>query len=461
MRSRTPTAARPASRRWSTPSTGKACPPFSTSSTTTWGRRATTCAISARTSPASTEPPGATRVNYDEAYSYGVRNFFIENALFWLREYHFDALRLDALHQVYDQSAKHIIQELTESVAQFSHESARRRYLIGESDLDDVRFIKPVKDGGYGLDAQWCDDFHHSLHTLLTGERTGYYEDFGRIEQLAKAFKEGFVYSWQFSRHRKKFHGSSSRQRPGRHFVVCAQNHDQVGNRMLGERLAKLVDFESLKLAAAAVLLSPYIPLLFMGEEYAEETPFLYFVSHTDPELIAAVCQGRRAEFEAFHQDQSCPDPQAVETFEASKLKWEKRDYGRHRVLLAFYSQLLELRRSIPHLVSKRTLTVEYLPEEKVLTWHRRHEWGEVSGLMNFDPQPREVSLPVSQRTWAKILDSADPKWDGPGAMGMGTAAGRQWVTMPPKSVAIFQAGSSVAVQEQATAQAAVAAMEE
>ena len=405
--------------------------------------------------------PWGDAINYDEAYSYGVRNFFIENALFWLREYHFDALRLDALHQIYDQSAKHIVQELTESVAEFSRESARRCYLIGESDLDDVRFIKPIPDGGYGLDAQWCDDFHHSLHTLLTGERTGYYEDFGRIEQMAKAFKEGFVYSWQFSRHRMKFHGSSSRHRPARQFVVCAQNHDQIGNRAGGERLAKLVDFESLKLAAGAVLLSPYVPLLFMGEEYAEETPFLYFVSHTDLELVTAVREGRKAEFEAFHLDQPCPDPQALETFEGSKLQWEKRDSDRHRILLAFYRQLLELRQSIPHMVSKRNLTVEYLPQEKVLIWHRRHEWGEVAGLMNFDPQPREVSLPVSQRTWAKILDSADPKWDGPGAMRVETAAGRQWVTMPPKSIAVFQAGSSVAVREQAAAQATVAAVEE
>ena len=206
-----------------------------------------------------------------------------------------------------------------------------------------------------------------------------------RIEQLAKAFKEGFVYSWQFSRIRQKFHGSSSRHRPARQFVVFAQNHDQIGNRMLGERLSRLVDFESLKLAAGTLLLSPYIPLLFMGEEYAEEAPFLYFVSHTDPELVAAVREGRKAEFEAFQGQQQCPDPQEAESFQDSKLQWDQRDRDRHRVMLAFYRHLLELRWSIPHVVSKRNLMVEALPRQKVMIWHRRHEWGQVSGLLNFD----------------------------------------------------------------------------
>jgi len=405
--------------------------------------------------------PWGDALNYDEAYSHGVRNFFIENALFWLREYHFDALRLDALHHVYDQGAKHFIQELTERVRQLSRESARKYYLIGESDLDDIRFLKPPSDGGYGLDAQWCDDFHHSLHTLLTGDHSGYYEDFGRIEQMAKAFKEGFVYSWQFSRFRKKFHGSSSRQRPARQFVVFAQNHDQIGNRMLGERLSRLVDFESLKLAAGTLLLSPYIPLLFMGEEYAEEAPFLYFVSHTDPELVAAVRKGRKAEFEAFQGQQQCPDPQEAESFQDSKLQWDKRDRDRHRVMLAFYKHLLELRWSIPHVVSKRNLMVEGLPTQKVMIWHRRHEWGQVSGLLNFAADPQEVPLPLSHRTWVKILDSADPKWDGPGASQLVTAAGRQRVTMPPKSIAVFQAESAVVAEAQMAAQAAVSAVEE
>jgi len=402
--------------------------------------------------------PWGDAINYDGAYSYGVRDFFIENALFWLREYHFDALRLDALHMVYDQSAKHFLQELAESVTAFSRESGRKGYLIGESDLDDIRFIKPIRNGGYGLDALWCDDFHHSLHVLLTGEDTGYYQDFGRIEQMAKALREGFVYSWQYSRYRKKFHGSSSRQRPARQFVVFAQNHDQIGNRMLGTRLSQLVDFESLKLAAGTLLLSPYIPLLFMGEEYGEDAPFLYFVSYLDEGLVDSVRQDRKAKFEAFQGKQECPDPQAIETFRDSILKWENRSRDQHRILLEFHKRLLELRRSIPHVVSKKHLTVECLAKQRVVAWRRRREWGEIYCLMNFSDQAQQIALPAAQRVWTKILDSSHPRWDGPGAMRLEGAAGRQQVTMMPKSIGVFQAGAPIVMEQQAAAEAAVSA---
>ncbi len=400
--------------------------------------------------------PWGDAINYDEPYSYGVRDFFIQNAIFWLDRYHFDALRLDALHTVYDQSAKHVIQELTESVARFSRESGHKRYVIGESDLGDVRLIRQRTTGGYGLDAQWADGFHHSLHTLLTGEHTGYYEDFGRIEQLAKAFKEGFVYSWQYSKHRKRFHGSSSRQRPARQFVVFAQNHDQVGNRMLGERLSQLVDFESLKLAAGALLLSPYLPLLFMGEEYAEDAPFLYFVSHADEELVAAVRDGRKREFESFRWERECPDPQAVRTFQESKLKWNSRHEGRHRIMLEFCRRLMELRRSIPHMVSKENLAVQCLPQEKVLTWHRTHTRGQAHGIMNFSDTVQQFPLRAPENNWIKVLDSADNRWDGPGALLPEQIHDGREVSMPPKSIAVFQAGPAEVMEEEATAQATV-----
>jgi maltooligosyltrehalose trehalohydrolase len=392
--------------------------------------------------------PWGDAINYDEAYSSGVRDFFIENALFWLREYHFDGLRLDALHRIYDQSAKHIVQELTESIDRYVWQSERLCTIIGESDLDDVRYIKSPKDGGYGLGAQWADDFHHSLHALLTGERTGYYEDFGDIEQLAKALREGFVYTWQYSVHRKRFHGSHSRQRPTRQFIVCAQNHDQVGNRMLGERLSQLVDFESLKLAAGTLLLSPYIPLLFMGEEYAEDSPFLYFVSHTAADLVAAVRKGRRAEFSAFHWDQRSPDPQAEETFEQSRLDWDKRTQAGHRTMLAFYKQLLGLRRIIPQMVSRKNLTVGTVPEQNVLLWQRRHEWGEIHALLNFSRDPETILLPAPRRTWTKVLDSADTQWDGPGASAPQSIRGAEAVTLPPRSIVVYQAGAPVATKE-------------
>jgi maltooligosyltrehalose trehalohydrolase len=404
--------------------------------------------------------PWGDALNFDEAHSHHVRNFFIENALYWLRDYHFDALRLDALHTVYDQSAKHVIQELAESAARFSRESGRKYYLIGETDLDDVRFITPTDRGGYGLDAQWSDDFHHSVHALLTGESSGYYEDFGGIEHLAKAMREGFVYSWQYSPHRKKFHGSSSKHRPARQFVVSTQNHDQVGNRLVGERLSVLVDFESLKLAAGVLLLSPYVPLLFMGQEYGEEAPFHYFVSHTDPTIIEAVRQGRKDEFKAFGWTEEYPDPAAEQIFQDSKLRWQNRDQDRHRILLAFYKRLVELRSSIPNIVSKRNMTVQVLPEQGLLAWRRRHAQGQTQCIMSFGSEPGRFPMRTAQGTWRKVLDSADSQWAGPGSILPDEIKGRQRITILPRSIAVYEVRSTDQ-QEADAAEAAAAIMEE
>ena len=363
------------------------------------------------------------------------------------------------MHHIHDQSAKHFVQELTEHVGQFSRESGRKHYLIGESDLDDVRFIKPPGSGGYGLDAQWSDDFHHSLHVLLTGETGGYYQDFGRIEQLAKAFKEGFVFSWQYSRHRRKFHGSNSRQRPARQFVVCTQNHDQVGNRMLGERLSGLVDFESLKLAAGTLLLSPYVPLLFMGQEYGEDAPFQYFVSHSGEDLVAAVREGRKNEFNGFAGPRECPDPFAEETFQNSKLHWEKRERDPHGVLLAFYKRLVQLRNNIPHVVSKKNMTVQSLPREKLLIWHRTHAHGQFQCIANFSQESQQLLLRAAEAGWSKVLDSADSRWAGPGSTLPNEIHSRQRMPMQPRSIAVFASHSHG--QTGAMATQAVATVEE
>ena len=266
--------------------------------------------------------PWGKALNFDDAGCDGTRNFFIQNALMWFREYHIDALRLDAVHAIIDLSAKHFLLELAEAVNELSLETGRKFYLIAESDLNDVQVINPPAKGGFGMDAQWCDDFHHALHALTTGETDGYYEDFGKLEDLEKVFNEAFVYSGIYSAHRKKTFGSNASQHPARQFVVCMQNHDQVGNRMLGERLPALVSFPMLKLAAAAYLLSPYLPMLFMGEEYGETNPFLYFISHTDPELVKAVQEGRKKEFKAFKWAGNIPDPQSEETFLSSCLSW-------------------------------------------------------------------------------------------------------------------------------------------
>ncbi|MBD3290350.1 malto-oligosyltrehalose trehalohydrolase, partial [candidate division KSB1 bacterium] len=244
--------------------------------------------------------PWGEAVNFDDEFSDEVRNYFIENALYWFDNYHIDALRLDAIHAIFDMSAKKFLQELAERVQQFSHDNLRKHYLIAESDLNNSTVISPREMGGYGLDAQWADDFHHSVHTLLTGEEAGYYQDFGETGHLIKALENAVVYTGQYSEYRKRSHGNSYRDQHASQFVVAIQNHDQVGNRMMGERLSHLISFEGLKLAAGVLLLSPYIPLIFMGEEYGESSPFLYFVSHGDPNLIKAVREGRKSEFKSF-----------------------------------------------------------------------------------------------------------------------------------------------------------------
>jgi len=383
--------------------------------------------------------PWGEALNFDGLWSDQVREFFIQNALYWFREYHIDALRLDALHAIFDMSAKHFIEELAERVEEFSKDSGHKYYLIGESDLNDVRLIRPRTKGGYGLDAQWCDDFHHSLHALLTGEQAGYYKDFGKIEELAKSFREGFVYSWTYSKFRKRYHGSSSKGRPARQFVVCIQNHDQVGNRMLGERLSQLVSFEALKLAAGTVILSPYVPLLFMGEEYAEETPFQYFVSHTDNELIKAVRTGRSNEFKSFEWQDDCPDPQAIETFEGSKLTWEKRSRSQHKILLNFYRGMIALRKSIPHFADKANIRVRCFPKKRILLWHRRFANRKIQCVMNFSNAEQKLRIYAPQQGWRKILDSADTKWRGPGSKLPAVVKGKQQVAIAALSLALFE----------------------
>ena len=281
--------------------------------------------------------PWGAALNFDGPYSDHVRRFFIENAIYWLDEFHIDALRLDALHSILDISAYPFIEELTASFHEKVKQLKRKAYLIGESAANDARLIKPPELGGYGLDAQWNDDFHHSLHVLLTGEQNGYYQDFGQFQHLVKAFQEGFVYSGHYSHYRQCRHGVSSRDIPSQRFVVFAQNHDQVGNRAQSERLSQLVSFEALKLAAGIVLLSPFVPLIFMGEEYGETAPFPYFVSHSELELIEAVRKGRREEFATFKWQGELPDPQDEATFMQAKLSHELKSKEQHHVLLNFF----------------------------------------------------------------------------------------------------------------------------
>ncbi len=277
--------------------------------------------------------PWGPAINFDGPYSDEVRRFFIENALYWVTDFHIDSLRIDAVHGIFDSSASPFLEQLASDVHERADRLNRRIYVTAESDLNDSRLIRSGEVAGYGLDAQWNDDFHHALHALLTGEQTGYYEDFGRFHHLVKAFREGFVYSGQYSAYRHRRHGNSSCGIPVHKFVVFAQNHDQVGNRMRGDRLSQLVTHEKMKLAAATVLLSPFIPLLFMGEEYGETAPFPFFVSHSDPATIEATRQGRLAEFAAFQWSGNPPDPQDEATFYSAKLTRHLSATGHHRVI--------------------------------------------------------------------------------------------------------------------------------
>lgn len=387
------------------------------------------------------QTPWGNALNFDDAYSYGVRNFFIENALYWLRDYHIDGLRLDAIHGIYDQSAKHFLAELREKVDQLSQQCDRPFYLIAESDLNDGRILRPLEVGGYGMDAQWSDDFHHCLHTLLTGENQGYYQDFGRCDHLTQAFKQSFVYSGDYSPHRQRYHGGSVSDRPSSQFVVYAQNHDQIGNRMLGERLSNLVSFNALKLAAGTVILSPFIPLFFMGEEYGEETPFLYFISHTDSNLVEAVRQGRKEEFKSFQWQGEPPDPYALETFKQCQLQWHKRDEGKHKILLKFHQKLLRMRRTIPALknCNQDHLSVKTWENERLICLHRWFPNSQVFCIMNFNQETITVTIEPPQGNWIKQLDSNDSEWLGKGSTLPESFHLEQTLIIPESSLIVYQ----------------------
>jgi maltooligosyltrehalose trehalohydrolase len=362
--------------------------------------------------------PWGPAINFDGPDSDEVRRFFIENALYWVTEFHIDALRLDAVHAILNHSPVTFLEELATAVHEQAQSLDRHIYLFPESADNDKRLVSPPELGGYGLDAQWNDDFHHSLHVLLTGEKTGYYQDYGQLQHLAKAFREGFVYSGEYSRFRRRRHGSSSHHIPAYRLVVCAQNHDQVGNRMIGERLTSLVSFEALKLAASLVVLSPFIPLLFMGEEYGETAPFSYFVSHSDPNLAEAVRKGRKEEFAGFSWAGDPPDPQDEATFSASKLNHNLRNEGQHHTLLQFYKRLLQLRKETPSLrnLSKETIEVMAYDTHNIIMVRRWSDSHQAAALFHFGKATANIRFALPKGKWHRALDSADEQWNGPGS---------------------------------------------
>ncbi|QHL86502.1 malto-oligosyltrehalose trehalohydrolase [Nibribacter ruber] len=383
--------------------------------------------------------PWGPAINFDDAWCDGVRRCFTENLLMWFRDFHIDAVRLDAVHAIKDFSPEHILREMKQQVNALMEATGRTHYMIVELDLNDNRFINPLEEQGYGMDAQWVDEFHHALRVTSTGEKSGYYADFSGIAHLAKAYEDAYVYDGQFSEHRQKNFGIKAEHNPGQQFIVFTQNHDQVGNRMLGERLGELVSLEMQKLAAAAVILSPYLPMLWMGEEYAEPNRFQYFVSHTDPELAEAVRKGRKAEFEAFQAHGEAPDPMAEETFLNSKLQWNLLEEEPHQTLFKYYQALLRLRRELPALrhLDRKSLEVTCDETKKVLILRRWHQEQQVVCLMNFSQEVQEVTIPFGVKHVELVLDSAAPEWNGPNAANTSATEGEE-VTLQPESVLVY-----------------------
>jgi maltooligosyltrehalose trehalohydrolase len=360
--------------------------------------------------------PWGAPLNFDGPHSDEVRRFFIENALYWITEFHIDALRLDAVHAIRDFSARPFLEELAQEVHLKSADLDRRVYLIAESALNDTRLIRPPELGGMGLDAQWNDDLHHALHAVVTGERQGYYGDFGKFEQLLKALREGFVYSGDYSEFRKRRHGSSSRDIPAHRLVVFAQNHDQVGNRRRGDRLALSLPDEALKMVAGVILLSPYLPLLFMGEEYGETARFPFLISHSDPDLVEAVRKGRSAEWSSDEGQDDPPDPQDEKTFTSARLNHALRHaQGPHRMLWEFYRRLIELRTRVRALAEsdKSRMEVFGLNELRIGCLHHWSRDEEAFVIFHADDKVVSAAIPLPAGRWVKELDSRDARWGG------------------------------------------------
>ena len=348
--------------------------------------------------------PWGDAVNFDDSGSTEVRTFFIDNALAWFENYHVDGLRLDAIHAIYDMSATHFLEELATRVDQLEGRLGRPLWLIAESDLNDPKVVRTRDEHGFGIDAQWSDDLHHSLHGLLTGERDGYYADFGRVADVAKALRDAFVYDGRISSFRGRRHGRPTDDLPGHRFLGYLQTHDQVGNRALGERAGALMSADLLKVGAALVMTSPFVPMLFQGEEWAAATPFQYFTDHEDPELGRAVSEGRRREFQAFGwAPEEVPDPQDPDTFLRSKLDWSELDEQPHADMLDWYRQLIRLRRETPALSDGRRdlVRTEFDEQEMLLTVSR----GPVTIVCNFAPLARDLA--VDLRGSRLLLSSA------------------------------------------------------
>ena len=344
-------------------------------------------------------------INFDGPHSDGVRRFVIDNALMRLRDYGFDGLRLDAVHAIFSFEAVHVLEELAIEVRKLGDELARPFVLIAESDLNDPQLVRDPSSGGYGLDAQWVDDFHHAVHRYFTGESGGYYADFHGLEDVATALRDGYVYQGQYSEHRRRRHGRPPSGLAAHQLVVSAQNHDQIGNRAQGERLSMILDLPQLKAVAALTLLSPFVPLLFQGEEWGAKTPFLYFTDHENAELGRLVAEGRSREFAAFQWQRMVPNPQDLDTFARSKLNWSELSLPAHAELLAWYRRLIRLRAD--KVIHPRESAEDSV--KAVVTFNAQAGWlnfchNGVLAVFNFSDEPQHVHIPEGE--WNLVLRS-------------------------------------------------------
>ena len=369
--------------------------------------------------------PWGQAVNFDQRGSHEVRRFVIDNALMWLRDYHVDGLRLDAVHTIVDASAVHILEQLACEVEELAAEVGRPLYLVAESDLNDPRVIRGREVGGHGLDAQWSDDFHHALHAVLTGETNGYYEDFGSLDDVADALEEAWIYAGRYSRHRQRVHGRPHGGLPGWRFLGYMQNHDQVGNRGIGDRINHVIPLPRVKVGAALYLLSAFVPIVFHGEEWAASTPFQYFTGHEDRELGRAVAQGRRSEFASFGwRSDDVPDPQATATFERSKLQWKELRRSPHAEMLTWYRALIHLRRTTPDLADGRLDLVKVRADDDARTLVV--ERGAITIVANLGALEHKVDVGHGRGTTALLRSDR------------GIEVGPRGVTLPPDSVAVL-----------------------
>ncbi|MGN6646545.1 MAG: malto-oligosyltrehalose trehalohydrolase, partial [Cytophaga sp.] len=346
-------------------------------------------------------------------------------------------LRMDAVHSIEDNSAVHFVHELKQAVNDLEVRTGKKKLLIAELDLNDKRFLDAPEYGGYGLDGQWVDEFHHALRSVLTGEQDGYYEDFGTLQHLEHAYRNTYVYNGIYSKHRKRIFGTQP-DHPYFKYVIFAQNHDQVGNRPTGNRLASSISFEGLKLAAAAILLSPYTPLLFMGEEYAEKNPFLYFVDHEDETLKNNISKGRQKEFCYFNFEEGFPEPHMPDTFEQSKLSWNI-DSVERATMLDFYKHLIRFRKFHPVMQARERSSMLVHPAEgSILSIERFDSIGRLLIVMNTGKQ-KSTYTNHSTCSYKKLMDSSDLIWNGPAHPGFNELKAGKSAVINPLSVSVYQ----------------------